>query len=824
MILKKIYPFQIFLSLLAIALMASCVDEKLTEENISPDVQSGESIALVLSLQTLTRSGDQSDFEEYEDYISPDMINLLFFFAEDIKDENGNLIMAANNTLIRQFSPRELAIIPIESTLDGSLKNWYVKLPALDDPKYAGFADVLRSHDFKVAALINWQKDKTVELEEAKFSHGQLFTLGDNINKLHHLSTDSKYKEGSVFGFLLEKSKIGMATVNWVKSPKNLNKADDNSDNKDDDRSAEYWIRNNWWDKKDVNKHESYREEYGDLWLLWNFDFALKGRDAVNTEPDFIKSKWIEKNQNDLKGWLETYKGTTNPLHSFIVEDKDNGNFEYVIKENSLTGAATVTQPQIGGEYGILLNPGYFDDNAFRFNMVASGTINIKWGRPEGSAGKIKIERRNQKDSPQAIKTYTLDNPAQKYPLNNKNEKEDLKITGDSEFISIFATDGEVIIYEIEYIASQYLYEIDRDPVAPSASQGIPMYGVQEYKKLGNFWKKGTLFNLSDFNNLSLVESGYEYRDRIYLLRSVAKVEVLIPKSFNAHHVMLRCLNRKAFNEPMDVSTPTNKIWTDNSLDLSKHPEDCEMKQLKGHLPFFDEEATKNEAVYKKKLAWYYGTWKNSDGNIGSGESVVEVPGTTEYGNTPIQAPNKESYAYDGNNPYIKNWLEYPHILNPRIERSDFVRFHEYGTYEGIYDRYVLYVPEKFVDDPNTDGDISDSPKVCHIEFRRSGMNGYDDDPWINLDDNNCYRLYFHENGYNPAYKPTLSQDVPGNSGTKQTWENTYEQKKENLKNHLPILRNHVYSFTVKDINQSVLVVELNVLPWVEVPQNSYNW
>ena len=220
-------------------------------------------------------------------------------------------------------------------------------------------------------------------------------------------------------------------------------------------------------------------------------------------------------------------------------------------------------------------------------------------------------------------------------------------------------------------------------------------------------------------------------------------------------------------------------------------------------------------------LAWYYGSWKNNQGNIGSGDNIVQVPNETDYGNTLITQPNLKT-----EDPPHQFWTQYPHIINPRIERSDFVEFEPVGEAKGIYNRYVLYVPEKFVDDPNSDGKVKENPKVCHIEFRRGDMDAdTPKDPYLNVDDNYCYRIYFTKGGYNNESNliPKFEADKPGTKD-KQTWENMYEQNVDNLKKHWPIVRNHVYSFVVEDAKNKVVVVKLEVLPWKEVPLNDYKW
>lgn len=295
-------------------------------------------------------------------------------------------------------------------------------------------------------------------------------------------------------------------------------------------------------------------------------------------------------------------------------------------------------------------------------------------------------------------------------------------------------------------------------------AQKIPMYGIQKFRALENFWTEGTVFDLSDFDRMT--PSSYEFSD-IYLIRSVAKVELYIPTSYGAHHVFLRSQNRFARCEPVDVITDTKETWFDRSSNASaNHSNNCEWTQLIGHTPFYDEKG--DLSSYQNALAWYYSRWDN-------------VTSTVED----------------------SNW---PHIINPVIDRSDFTLFIKTESDKAKYDRYVLYVPEKFVDDPDVAGDPTSAPKVCHIEFR--GKN----DPSDDLDDDNCFRIYFVDKGMTGKVNDvTFEKDDDGND---LNWENVYEKDAKNLQEHWPIMRNHNYVFTVQDANSRFLDVKVQILAW----------
>ena len=303
--------------------------------------------------------------------------------------------------------------------------------------------------------------------------------------------------------------------------------------------------------------------------------------------------------------------------------------------------------------------------------------------------------------------------------------------------------------------------------VMPTVEQPIPMYGIQEFGALKDVWKEDTVFDLSNFDRMT--PPSYKYSD-IWLLRSVAKVELLIPASMEPHSVFLRSANRSARCEPVDVITNTKDIWFDGASG-STHPDAREWSQLIGRQPFYDTNGTPSS--YQNALAWYYGRWDHVNSNL-----------------APAPDPNRA----------------YPHILNPMINRSDFTEFIKAESNDSQYERYVLYVPEKFVDDPENAGDPTSDPKVCHIEFRVSG------DPTDDLDDDNCYRIYFVDKGMTDKVEDvTFEKDE---SGTVLNWENMYEKDLDNLKQHWPIMRNHWYTFTVKDANSMYLNVNVQILAW----------
>lgn len=828
--MKEIYKY-LFLILCPIAcvVLASCVSEVLDPDKgkQDPTKEEGYFLSFKMNLARLTREGSE-DFEKYEDYIKPESLQLLFFYADESKKDDEYSLY---HTLFKKFNFQDFSLVPVESTGSEMAQEWYIRIPITGG--HEDFAEILRNNDFKIAVIANWPNLPSGGLvEEIRDQNGNITERGSNISKLHHLSgTDEAYykesKSRETYGFLYDYAKDGGVMglyTGWV------------DDEYSDEGEAATDIINILGPsvvlKSQTDKHGN--AIYGDLWLRWNFADAYSYLSETERGDDYSYSPslgtnkfadvWAKKNADELGEWL---KGANSSEDSDTSSEESDTSSEEPQALEDLDGIKdNLGQPVddgnfrfIGGssyfdeeEKGICLKRGTvdFDHNTFsdiiKFNVPNSGTIKITWGSTDGENAAIRVERRNHDNDSQAKKESDdfpdgyIDKTASKITSTHSYD-----ITGDAEIIFLYAVTDNVIIYEIEHVADRYLYYVSRSGrELNKTSQLIPMYGIQKFPKIeATNWPKGTAFDLSNFNNLGT--GNYTPKD-IHLIRSLAKVVLEIPKTLKAHHVYLRSMNRNARCEPMDVSTPTNEIWKDHILSSTDdHSQECEWFRLIGHIPFYEiinngnNDNNKDKTVqlqnYKSKLAWYYGTWADDDGKVGG---VVPNP---------------------------SNISDSPHILNPMINRTDFTEFIENGS-DSYYDRYVLYVPEKFVDDPNSIGSGNNmergAPKVCHIEFRESG------DPVTNIDDNNCYRIYFTTGGF---------QTIPGEDfpydGNKTAhpgdrdhlWENCYEQNVENLRKHWPIMRNHVYKFTVIDNDRRVVITKLEVLPWSMVEENNdYQW
>lgn len=386
-------------------------------------------------------------------------------------------------------------------------------------------------------------------------------------------------------------------------------------------------------------------------------------------------------------------------------------------------------------------------------------------------------------------------------------------------------------IFGVEYIESRHLYDVDRRAILPSKDYPIPMYGVQDFDPIGEYWEPGLLFNLSQFNNAQ--KTGYNYR-RISLLRSISRVEVKLLKSAfpqKPAHVYLRSMNRSARITPVDFFTPTDIIWNgfnsssandvkrlQNYIDAGNLNEQLiiestpgvvqEEKNIMQYGPIYigsnknaGQSSAQKLTEYRKTTAWPFGIWEHQwDWDWNRGNGFVEDFETYKVGD--IRAHTGQQVP------------EYPRILHTRISRSDYSHFAEVDNSNSEYWHYIIYIPEKNITDADNPGDIADRPKIIHVEIRFNGgpiiydENGridhsHDEDNIVdNFDDKRAYRLYFTQGG-----RANLGSF---NFQGRDSWD-AYEYDWDIVRQHWPIIRNHVYTFTVNAAPDHVGSVDFTV-------------
>ena len=616
----------------------------------------------------------------------------------------------------------------------------------------------------------------------------------------------------------------------------------------------------------DDNKNNLGRFEmkYNNLWHLWNFGSA----DKVNTTNfpsigDDQAKVWIELNDQARKEFLKNY----NPLdrtsvwkfdgyqgielsYGVLPMTKTSGE---IPTENSELESLLIVTPnmewkdyQAGNPINIDSRPSVGAHPFIHFKAPADGYLRVNYEAYNGAKLIAHIGSNN-----------TPTNNAQHYQRDNLKSREECTVGDDGQFgdvpfdpedVYLFMvvdpdemyvpetpeeSDGDqgddsdpaegeeeenpelkpvvpanpyVKIYSIEYIESRHLYDVDRYGVLPSKDDPIPMYGIQDFDPIGEYWQPGILFNLSQLNNAQ--KEGYIYRT-ISLLRSLSRVEVRLLKSQfpqKPSHVFMRSMNRSARMTPVDFFTPTDIIWNgfnensvsdvrrrQNYIDVGNLSEQHilektpgvqkEEKNIMGFGPFYIGSNTVQTGnilnEYRSATAWPFGIWEQQwEWNWNRGTGFVDNFATYEPG---------DSRNYTG-----QTVPEYPRILHTRISRSDYARMTEVD--DPLYWHYIMYIPEKNITDADNPGDLSDRPKIIHVELRfNGGPEGSDpeDNQVDNFDDKEAYRLYFTEGG-----RANLGNfDFTGRG----SWD-AYEYDLDIVKQHWPILRNHVYTFTVNGI------------------------
>lgn len=379
--------------------------------------------------------------------------------------------------------------------------------------------------------------------------------------------------------------------------------------------------------------------------------------------------------------------------------------------------------------------------------------------------------------------------------------------------VYIGAYGGTVDFYEIEYIRDRHVYDSGRTAIMPSADNPIPMYGVQNFDPIGDFITPNTTFNMSSPSaNQQLpsqLRDTYNYKD-VFLLRSLAKVELKFRRSVFKNnppeHVFMRVLNRSARCAPKDLKNPTEWAWfgadevnrmVAQGKNMSSVPAEADPSSFPGIDQEFaniisyghmydpsqpnESKATSPELIeaarkaYQDKTAWFHAIW------------TKRLDNPTNHA---LYCWNKEwdwNYDYTHRTPNIDNRYTPPRIFNTRIDRSDYARMHHvHQSIADEYIRYVMYLPEKNLDDTDDKGFLGSSPKICHIEVRFEGMNEV-----LNYDDDNCYRIYFTDYNTNGEYMQNLQRNNYF----------TYEKDDNFLRRLQPIMRNCHYVFTIDGIN-----------------------
>lgn len=323
--------------------------------------------------------------------------------------------------------------------------------------------------------------------------------------------------------------------------------------------------------------------------------------------------------------------------------------------------------------------------------------------------------------------------------------------------------------------------------VPPTEDHPIPMYGIQDFYKIKD-WVKGTPFNLSKTAKGQDEDADdYEYRT-ISLLRSVVKLELVLPSGTNPQWVIMYYPNVYARCEPMNVWTPTNEIWEEEADDLGTSTECEELKTIKKYGPVAntsnygstdDTDASIN--YYINRLSWFYGEWKENGPD------------------------GKPRHKHEKFNPATTSH-PYPKIFNSYIQRVQGAVCYDkterpYGSlfYQGSdgKEHYVVYVGERNINDPTNlmrvGNNANGAYTICYWQIRH-GQGIYS----IALapeeeNQGKQYKSYRYEEVTNP----NRNMGVTNQKDASKNYE--YEQgvRDKSAAMPWPLLRNHVYKITV---------------------------
>lgn len=617
----------------------------------------------------------------------------------------------------------------------------------------------------------------------------------------------------------------------------------------------------------DNNQHDMEN-----IWRLWNFSAgtsnASKGMDYTPGMSSKSRDYWEKRNTNALIYRLKKVADTSGNLtkgfdvvdlstkHTGATFDEDNGNLKLPTSMSSAIDAKEEVEKLKSSDKEIVKAAAEklqdFKDKSLHFRAYGEGTLHIK--AAAGGAGQIIVMTKiPNKDNSEALEYYmnvTYKNPAtaerdyvtkQKefYKLDPAENKNDIPTEGyiynidpkSNQYVDVYIGSwaGTVNFYEIEYIRDYHIYDTARTCIMPSADNPIPMYGVQNFDAVGDFICPDETFNMSqwDKQNPADPQKKYVYKD-VYLLRSVAKVEVLFDRKVFKNnvpsHVMMRVLNRSARCAPKDLKNPTEWVWfgargIDNLLaegnkDLAPIPEAADRESFPGyeaewnniirygHLYTGTRDTNKDwdemseadriaqQTAYRNKTSWFHGIWTKE-----ATSDDTNADNQHQYVWNKSWDWNESVYGYKvdvaGPNTGDPVW---PRILNTRVDRSDYCRMHyvsglgSSGFSSDQYVRYMMYIPEKNIDDADDMGYLGARPKVTHIEVRFDGMSDFQ-----NFDDDNCYRIYFMN--YNDKDNVDYAHTIARNG-----WDNL-EYDHGFLRRLQPIMRNCHYIFKVNGIN-----------------------
>ena len=743
-----------------------------------------------------------------------------------INPDNFHVVLFSDKGEVKQiWANQELTeITEHDPSMGVDIKKYYVKIPRQDID--VEVVNHIRNNKFKLAVFANWDgypdfnTVKGKEVDANGIDHNDIYYISHARRDDSYVSdgVDGQYDDSEIFSFITGRgAKMGIAQE-WVcerfKTDQEADYAIRSRYKLNDDGTGEFLsnskpvLTNSDGAGTVFKSMDDYT--YSDLWSIWNFGGEHNFNDNFYNSSNWnLRAKWASINNdwysqcfnNDGQIWLPG-KTSSRGL-SIMSPDDENGN-----------GDTKVFSSKGENGYGIVLrnsNRGTSDTQTIKVDegsyihlkLPADGYLYVKCRSWNPYTGATLVARRGNllSTTNNVVKSTWINGDLQTLTFDyTQAGNQIIRVTGEPADLVLYATGGDVTIYEIDYIKSRTLQTVDRQMINPASTPegGISMYGIQDFEPLPeNVWPDGTTFNLSRYLETHTGSNAPNYRYRtISLLRSVAKVEVLVPTSLfpEPSHMFMRTINRFSRSAPLDVFTPTNIIW--DGWD-SRNPDRYDESKVDagGHYHYYnqalgvddEENALRTKGftyvynstsiqAYQNAVAWLFGIWNS------------------EYG-----------WNWNNRNINISNPGPYPRVFNTRISRSDFAHMINGGkvTVDGQeYYYYYAYLPEKNVTDPNDKGTLGESPKVMRIEMRFGDRNSD-----INLDDNASYRIYFTPGGKGNGISSRDDYDDMMEKGDADS----NSQRMQNLKNIYPVMRNHLYRFKITGLEMNELRVDFEV-------------
>lgn len=304
----------------------------------------------------------------------------------------------------------------------------------------------------------------------------------------------------------------------------------------------------------------------------------------------------------------------------------------------------------------------------------------------------------------------------------------------------------------------------------PDESYPIPMYGIQQFEPLTD-WKEGTTYNLT--------RKGDVTDKPISLLRSVVKVELIIPKTTykEMEYVYVIYPNIYARCEPMNVWKPTDELWGESHTNGTCS--DWDHIAAYGPISRSTDAASTGVKEYQNRMLWFYGAWRNKwpfeAGNGFDSESRFDELAAEGFGED-----------------------TYPQIYNSCIQRNTAVAYdiekNNFDTNE--YFRYIVYLGERDINDPSKLNELgkvgSGSATISYWRFKFKNGKAYNI-PFTDLRNvSNLDDIIDDMESIDSQGRPTT-----GSGDGMDEYEKEVHNMNSTWPKPWPLIRNHVYRITV---------------------------